>query len=270
MSYLEGNIYDGHGNLVKANGTIYLYVPGGTESAPDRITDGTFDGSYTLYTDWPENTFVDFAFDGYKKITLSYKDIADANGLIYLEKEVKPAPWIIAIVLIAVIAYRKKTNKVGAFSTADLFPIAILVGGVIGFDLIKKSLEGLGIWDSRDTKDLNEESSNPNSFWSPNYWQTVKPANKNWTYAINEQTALDWCKEIKDAFGVFNDNEEQAIAVFKRCRTKANCSFLAWVFQKYYNQDLLTYLRGGAWPQDRLSDADVNVINKYISNLPAY
>jgi hypothetical protein len=92
----------------------------------------------------------------------------------------------------------------------------------------------------------------------------------SYTHAITEQTALSWCAEIEDAFGAFNDCEECAIGVFKRCYTQANASFLCWVFVNHYGEDMLTYLRGGWWPQDRLSDADVNQINQYISNLPKW
>jgi hypothetical protein len=75
-------------------------------------------------------------------------------------------------------------------------------------------------------------------------------------------------QQILDSFGAFNDNEEQAIAVFHQLKTKANVSFLAEIFYRMTGQDLLTYLRGGIWPQDRLSDSDVNAINQFLSKLP--
>lgn len=164
---------------------------------------------------------------------------------------------------------KKKNKKVGELKTGDILPWLLIAVGVFGFSLIKKFLETIGIWDSKETKDLDSAATNPNSFWSPNFWRS-KPSNIPWSYAISQPTAEAWANDIDEAFGPFNDDEEAAIAVFKRARTKANISFLSEVFSERYGQDLLTYLRGGWWPQDRLSDSDVAIINNYVSRLPNY
>lgn len=165
---------------------------------------------------------------------------------------------------------QKKKSKVGAAKSIDPYSIILLGGGLIAFSVVKKIFEGIGLWDSQATKDLDNASSDPNSFWNPTYWQRAKPAGANWSYAITESTAKAWAKEIWDAIGPFDDCEECVITVFKRCRTKANASFLCDIFQRTYGQDLLTWLRGGIWPKDRLSDSDVATINNFISQLPAY
>lgn len=170
----------------------------------------------------------------------------------------------IAAAVAAALLLSRKKKRVGAIEKKDIELIAIAGAGLIGFGFLRQLLEKLGIWDSKDTKDLNQTSTDPGSFWNPNYWRNFT----SYSYAITQSTAAQWCKEIYDAFGAFNDCEECAITVFKRCRTKANASFLCYVFGLQYGQDLLTFLRGGWWPQDRLSDADVATINNYVKNLP--
>lgn len=268
MYYIDGEILNQSNQRVTATGTVTIVIPGDVAYQPITINDGT----YSAWTDQNniDKAILQFRFNGYKNIDIPFKDAYNNEGIVVLDKIHNVVPWILALVVLAVYTYRKQTGKMGALGTADLMPIFILVGGVVAFDLIKKVLENLGIWDSQDTKSLDNAATNPQSFWNPNYWQTVKPDYKPWTYAITEDTAMQWAKEIYNAVGWINDDEEAIIAVFKRCRTKANCSFLAWAFQKKYGQDLLTWLRGGIWPQDRLSDKDVNVINDYISKLPAY
>lgn len=145
--------------------------------------------------------------------------------------------------------------------TGDILTLAAVV---VGFSLVSKVFQGLGIWDSPATKHLDAESSDPGSPWNPNYYRQFQ----NFTYAIDTKTAMQYASEMLDAFGPFNDCEECVISIFKRLRTKSNLSFLSDVFSQGYGQDLLSYLRGGTWPQDRLSDADVNFINDYINQLP--
>ena len=206
---------------------------------------------------------------GYDKISVRYVDMYGVDQIVLTQQNSFPA-WQIALVIAAVLLYKRKNKKVGKVTTADLWPIFLGVAGLIGFDLIKKILEWLGIWDSKENKALDNAESSPDSFWNPNYWITIKPASAQWTYAISEATATEWCKEIYNSMGAFNDCEECVVSVFNRCRTKANASFLAWVFNRIYGQSLLPWLRGGNWPQDRLSDADVYKINSYISQLPNY
>lgn len=172
----------------------------------------------------------------------------------------------IAVATYLVYAAARKRKKVGKFSQKDLIPIFWIVGGLIGLDVIKKILIALGIWDDPKSKQLDQEGADPNSAWNPAFWKK----SQNYSYAISQAQAESYAKQVYDAFGAVNDNEEQAIDVFHRLRTKANVSFLADVFAQMYQQDLLTFLRGGMWPQDRLSDSDVAGINDYISKLPNF
>lgn len=143
----------------------------------------------------------------------------------------------------------------------------ILVGAgavaLVYFGLLNPVLKFLGIKESTETRELETASVSPNSFWNPNFWSLQEGATIL-RVAVAEQLA----KDIWDAFGAFNDCEECVIGVFKTLRFQTQASFLAFTFQRMYGQDLLTFLRGGSWPQDRLSDADVSEINRFINNLP--
>lgn len=262
-TYVEGVVVDG-----KTGISLSVYVS--YVNAAGEVGQGVLagNGQYNAWTD--EDTSkagVLFATKGYKNKFQTFDQLLTAPDVL-MEKPI-PIQYIL-LVAAAVLVIRKKTGKVGAFTSGNVLTLFLLVGGVMGFSIIKEILEFLGLWKDKNEKDLDTAESNPNSFWNPTYWQTIKPAGANWTYAITQATAREWCTEIWDAVGAFNDCEECIKSVFRRCRTKANASFLAWQFDQQYNRALLPWLRGGIWPADRLSDADVNEINQYIERLPNY
>lgn len=262
-SYVEsyGMFYDAHGNLISAYWQWYNVVTNEVYS----------EAQSTQFHVWGDTDLDHVALrakaPGYSEIKIMAGDLQPQNDITF-----KKPPYLIyaAAVAALVLFATKRKKKVGKVTTQDVFPFLIIGGGLLAFSLVKKLLEGLGIWKSQDTRDLDTASTDPNSFWNPNYWRTIKPANEDWTYAITTDTASQWAADLYNAFGPFNDDEEQAIGVFKRCRTQANASFLCDVFQRIYNEDCLTFLRGGFWPQDRLSDTDVNTINQWVSRLPKY
>lgn len=161
-------------------------------------------------------------------------------------------------------------KKMGAIETSDIINGAIIVGGgyliLTSMNLIDNLLEFLGLQDSKETKGLDYALSDPNNFWNPNFWQKFS----SYTYAINEYQAKQIINQLKSAFGPANDDEAAAISALKSLKTQSNLSFLAWVFQRTDGQDLLTWLRGGFWPYDRLSDADVYSLHNYFSKLPTH
>lgn len=143
----------------------------------------------------------------------------------------------------------------------------VLLVGYVVYNVVQgaKSLaEAVGFKDSADTKNLDDVAKNPYSFWSPNFYRQQGSGALLLTRAAAEEMA----REVYDSFGWFDDDEERAIAVLKGLRSQTQVSFLSSVFGDLYQQDLLTFLRGGIYPKDRLSDADVNELNSYISRLP--
>lgn len=168
--------------------------------------------------------------------------------------------------LLFLLQYKKDKKKMGKIETSDVFPFLLIGGGIIAFSVVKKLLQGVGIWESGDTKALDQAEENPYSFWNPNFYKQYS----TYTYAINLTQATEYANRIYDAFGIFNDCEECVKSVFGEMKTQSNVSYLSAVFNEIYQQDLLKFLRGGWWPQDRLSDADVSEINTMISKLPTH
>jgi hypothetical protein len=176
---------------------------------------------------------------------------------------------------------KKKRHTVngpaGALVSANLLndPVVkyVAIGGAViilakVFGLAEDLLQFLGLSKSKDSAELDETANDPYSWWSPTFYKSVPVGQQ--ALILSATTADNYVKKIYDAFGAFNDNEEQAIGVFKLLKTRSQGSFLAAKFQEKYNSDLLTFLRGGSWPQDRLSDEDVNAINNFINALPKF
>ncbi len=141
--------------------------------------------------------------------------------------------------------------------------IAGAAAGLIYFGILDPLLKFLGIKTSADSAALDSAASNPNSFWSPQFWKNQRNA-----IIMTRSSAESIAKNVYDAFGAFNDNEEQAIGALKALHYQTQVSFLSDVFFQLYSMDLITFLRGGSWPQDRLSDSDVQDLNLYLSKLP--
>lgn len=264
--YANGFIFDSNGALLKdVSIQLCINATGELLFNPFLTTDGTYDA----WTDRsPYEIAVVFKKKGYKDQKIQISTLQETPDVVMIKGSTIPLTSIL-IVLAAVTLYRRKTKKVGKLSTDDIYPIMLIVGGLIAFSVIKEILEGLGIWDSQDSKTLDNASTDPDSWWNPNFWKT-KPSNIPYTNPITTTTARQLANTIYNSFSWYNDNEEQAISVFKSLPSRAAGSFLAEVFANDHGQDMLTFLRGGTWPQDRLSDADVNEVNRYVNNLPKY
>lgn len=217
--------------------------------------------------------FIVFSAPGYYEYSIAAANLPQTFNVKLTKKADTVLPWMIAVVNATALVYKlsetKKGRKVGKLVSKDLYPIFLIIGGVIAFSTIRRILESLGLWQNQELKAI---ATDPGSFWNPNYWQTINPSNAGWTYALTEDQARGLNDQIKDSFGILNDSPEQVKAVFRSLRTKANASFLAWEFQKTDGSDLFSFLRngGGIMPWDGLSDKDVLEINSFINSLPNY
>jgi hypothetical protein len=266
------------GEIYTISGRLFGHVQGqtfplaGTTTIADAggkilagPTDVEADGSFYLSAE--AGQLLVFSMRGYKDqiIKVGAADVDDF--IVTLSPQGEANFWLVAAaVAAAVVVYRRKDGKVGAMTKDDLIPIFWLAGGIIGFTILRKVLIGLGIWDDPTSVKLDKEGQDPNSPWRPDFWRR----SQNYSYTIDENTAKAYAKEIYDSFGMFDDCEECAIGVFRRLRTQANLSYLSDIFVQVYGEDLLTFLRGGLWPKDRLSDEDVATINDMISKLPSF
>jgi len=180
--------------------------------------------------------------------------------------------WLLAIGVIA--AKASSSKKVGAFASASGRKETFLMnaaGGVLllGFDTIKKIFEGIGFWNSKDDKAVEDEITNPNSAFSPLFYQNA-PAG---SLLITNAQAQQYLNTLTEAFGGFDDDEAQAIGVFKNFKTQSQVSYFAEYFKNNIwpaGADLLSWLQGSAWPNDRLSNTEVATIINYVDKLPKY
>lgn len=135
--------------------------------------------------------------------------------------------------------------------------------GLVYFGVLDPVLKFVGIKDDQETKNIDEVAINPGTPWSINFWKNVPGAT-----VLTRAYAVQLANTIYNSFGYFNDNEEQAKGVIKSLKFQTQLSFLSMVFYEIYKEDLLTFLRGGWYPQDRLSDNDLSELISFINKLP--
>lgn len=228
------------------------------------------DASYHVWTDWPsDQVALSLQKNGYKTLVVPFS-ILEQDAAILMEKRDFNLQLLLAIplVLFAVAVFRKKTKRVGKIEQGDLLIIAAIIGGILGLNIIIKVLKKLGLWGDPTTHDQQD----PNSPWKPGYWQNIKPAGASWSYAINEDQAKQYAKTIHNAFTVFQDDYNAISSVFFSLQTKANVSFLSWVFSREYDEDLLSFLTdgGGILPWDGLSNEHMTTLINYVNKLRPY
>lgn len=208
-----------------------------------------------------------FSSPGYTSKQITVGQLRAGSMDIYLQKV---NTWLLVGLAMALFyALYTKKRKVGALTTKEILPFILIAGAVLGFKLFEQLLQSLGIWKDRDEKALDAAAIDANSFWNPNYWKT-KPPNVSYTRPITQSMAFDYARQINDSFGPFNDCEECVKSVFRQMPSQAAASFVSDAFTQRYGLDLLDFLRGGVWPQDRLSSSDVAEINSYVLSLPKY
>lgn len=263
---INGSIVDRNTGDVLQNCTIAKYSDNELVSDPIQVKNGNF--SIDVSTD--PNTYFIFNCPGYAMLKATTSEIISFGGSNYnafltpvtanMGEKILP----VAAGLVLVLMTQRKNKSVGKLETKDVFPYLLIGGALVVSGILKKILTGLGVYTSADTTALDHAATDPGSFWNPTYYKNFT----SYTYSIDRAGANNLVEQITDAFGAFNDCEECVIAVFRQLKTKSEVSYLADVFYQNTGNDLLTYLRGGSWPEDRLSDTDVNTINEFVSKLP--
>lgn len=180
------------------------------------------------------------------------------------DKKVKNIIWIVIIIL-AVILLSKLVKNVGkgADAAGSLFDgtKGILDGF---FEIIgaKQTPE-----DKENTDIINDATRSQNSLgvksaWSPLYYQQ-KAGGKLITQAKTDALV----KQLWDSVGYMYDSPELFVSAIKQCGYKTQISWLAYNFNKKYNQDLLT------WASRKFDNDDqqyqLAVAIKYVDSLPS-
>lgn len=150
--------------------------------------------------------------------------------------------------------------------TGTIVAVGVGVAVIWGLSGLKKLLNTFGLTESKDTKDVDKEETNPNSPWQPAFYEKAPTGAKLLTSA-QAQWLFD---QIDKSWGYFDDDEETIIGSIKSViKYQSQWSFFAWWMAKNKNIDLFDYMRGGAY-WSRLEDSDMAVITDYIKSLPKY
>lgn len=267
-----------------------ITVTNSSGSSQIRTTTSNVNGYFKI--DGGFDNFILITLNGYKPLLVGWETAMDI-GTFGLDVETDSAPgvpgmnnsvYLLLLVLVLAIVLsggKRSKKKVGAANVVtaaageawkDKTTRIVILGIVVviaikAFGMLDSLLIAFGLKKNPDTAHLDQQAENPDSFWNPNFYKSG-PAG---TLLLTVASADKKVQQIYDAIGLFDDDEEAVIAVFKSLRTQSQASFLAERFAVLYNADLLTWLRGsGFWPKDRLSDADVKQITDYVSKLPKY
>lgn len=265
VSDLSGQVIDQDGKGLAAS--LYLYSTDGTLKLGPIATDQG--GGFHFTADIEETDYIKAQAPGYTSPQpfASYYVYPDNTYYIQLRKQSLLLPMAAAAAMLVFLPSQKK-KKVSGITTQDVIPFLYIAGALIIFNKGAQLFQWLGLSPKKSTQQLDISSQDPNSFWNPYFWQ--KAPGGAYSYAITESQARDILTKVNDSFGAFNDNESQATGALKELKTQANLSFVAWEFLQQTGQDFLEWLRGGSWPNDRLSDDEVYNIHLYFGNLPKF
>lgn len=190
--------------------------------------------------------------------------------IIKSDKKSNAGLLILAAIAIAATQKRKAVGEVG-FNMPTVLTSAAIVLAIKSFGVLDQLLSVLGLGKDKADKDFESENQDPGSPLKPNLYINATTAQKQKAYQAIVSTATQKGQQLIDAFGGFNDDEAQAIGVFKSFQTKIQVSAFAYIWEKEWQYpDLLQWLKGDAYPNDRLSTNEIKEITDYIDNLPTY
>lgn len=151
---------------------------------------------------------------------------------------------------------------------STLMLIAAAIALIGGFSIIRKILIELGLFQSQEGQEYDENVSSPKSFWNPLFWQQGPVG----TFLITHAGCTWLYNEIYDSFGVLGDDEARIFAAFKTLKTQSQLSYFSDWVQRNKGKDLLKWLKGTDWGPvgDHLSVAEIAVITDYVKKLPKY
>lgn len=222
-------------------------------------------GNYSLNIDSIDSEqYFQFTAPGYNLFYANDLSLASNPNILLLKEPLSSSALILPIGLL-VLLFTKKKAAMGKLQTKDVYPYLLIGGVLVVTGALKKILTSMGILTSADTTALDTATTNPGSFWNPNFWRQFTSFPNG---SLTQAQAVQMLSEIDSAFGVLSDNVAQVTGVFKQLTSQAEVSYLSYMATQISNTDLLTYLRGGTWPNDRLSDSETETINQFLSKLP--
>lgn len=155
---------------------------------------------------------------------------------------------------------------------SELAKYAILgIGGYLFFQYVTNQFKSgvsnlFGNENTTDTVPIKKELLSINSPFSPNFYKSAPVG----SLLLTRLTADNFSKQILDSVGFFKDDFALVLGVFRQLKTQSQVSFLSDRFLAISGYDLLTWLLGDTWPDDRFNSEQVNQILTIVKQLPKY
>jgi len=177
--------------------------------------------------------------------------------------------------------------KIQSSQVKDYLKIAAYLGvGYLAYKAIKNLAETFGIIKTQAQQQIDTttqaaggstievQSSNPFLSFSPQYsnalvsaWQKKYP-NKTWDNKKQLKFDLMLYKTYSDSLynakGIFKDDENSVLDIFRNLQTQYQLSFLSRTFSFYYKKDMLAYLK------TFMDDNNLKDVLDIIKNYPQY
>jgi len=264
--YVTGTVFDAVTKQPLFGATVTLLDENNNPvSAPTTLNAGS--NTFTVWTDIPDQRRVSVEATNYGPTVMEFTYFQN-NDQVFLtpltqHTDIKKYWWV-ALIALPILMRRKK--QVGKLTQDDIKWVLLGVGGLFAFKFLRDLLARFGLVEGQGSTATDQQIADPNSPWKPTYWQQFTKFN----YPITEEQATEYSTTIHGAFGVFQDDFNSVLSVFSNMHTKANVSYLSYVFNNKYNEDLLSFLKdgGGLMPWDGLSDAHLKQLTDLVANLP--
>lgn len=174
--------------------------------------------------------------------------------------------------------------KIQSSQVKDYLKIAAYLGvGYLAYKAVKGLAETFGLIKTKAEEDIDTgtkgagestidaQSNNPFLSFSPQYINALvkeylkKYPKKKWNAKLQNKFSADEYKEfairINKAKGIFKDDENSVLDVFRNLQTQAQVSALAWSFSYLFKQDMLSYMKT-FMDDDNLKDV-LDIIKNY-------
>lgn len=151
-----------------------------------------------------------------------------------------------------------------------------VVIGILGFLILNKLSQGanellsfFGADTGKTDRAVEDEKADTTSPFNPSGF-FAKAGNREMKLLTESGYQLAK-RNLLSAFSPTGDNEAQAIGVFKAFRTQSVVADFCRRFSREMNSaDMLLWLQGGRWPDDRLDNDEIAEIVTYVNRLPKY
>lgn len=233
---------------------------------------------------WIPGNYVAITSIGYKSATQLIDDdfFIWWNHQVLLVRDTKQLPDVVVtsghknnyawLALLALPLLAEKKKKVGAVDSGTVVAVGLGLAFFKGFSLLNDLLSALGLTKDKDDTDFEHEAQNPGSPFNVSYWKSIDYPTRIFVYGDVKPLYEQYRDELLDSFGTWNDDEAQAIGVFKHFSTKYQVACFCYIWQEEDGYPpMLEWLKGGGfweWPADRLDTGEINEIIKYVDNLP--